>query len=141
MERHITSLSRRVGLLTLAAAGWTGYVWGTRAALLDGPTPWVDWARIGVSLAFALALLLIGIRCLLRRLTTPRLSGWILVAFGAWMAIAWVPEVIRRIAAPDETLAFRAVHVALAVVSLLVGSVGASYGRQLARGLIPGARS
>lgn len=137
MEYRITSLSRRIGWMVLAASAWTGYVWGTRIALLDGSTSWTAWARIGLSLGFALALLLIGIRCLLQRMNTPRLSGWVLLTFGVWTVISWVPEMIERIASTNESIAFRLVHVGLALVSLIVGTVAASHGRRLARGLIP----
>ena len=139
MERHITSLSRRIGWIVLAVAAWTAYVWITRIVNLDlvDATPLLVWARIGVSLAFAAALVLIGASCLLQRLTTPRFAGYVLLTFGVWMAIAWVPEVIQRVAAADETVAFRLVHIALAMVSLGLGTVAASLGRRLIRGLIP----
>lgn len=125
----------------MGGAAWTAYVWITRIVNLDGTdagSP-AAWTRIGLSLVFAAALLWIGIACLLQRLTTPRLAGYVLLAFGVWMAISWLPEVIRRVAAPDETLAFRLVHIALAVVSVGLGTVAASLGRKLIRGLIPDA--
>ncbi len=135
MANSIGSFSRRMGWAILVASGWTAYVWGNRAVLLDEGSSWEPQARISVSLGFALALLIIGVSCLLPRMKTPRLAGWVLLAFGAWMAVAWVPEMIERLAAPDETLVFRLVHIGLAVVSLAAGSLTASYGRQLARGI------
>ena len=141
MERHITSLSRRIGWIVLAIAAWTAYVWITRIINLDGvdaASP-VVWARIGISLAFALLMLWIGLACLLKRLSAPRFAGYVLLAFGVWMAISWMPEVIERIAAPDEELAFRVVHIGLAFVSLGLGTVAATLGRKLIRGLIPDA--
>lgn len=141
VDSNITSLARRIGWTVVAAAAWTGYVWGTRLALLERPAPWLDWARIGLSLAFAVVLAVMGARCLLRRRPMSRPSGWVLLFFGAWTAVGWVPEVIERIAATDESTGFRLVHVTLALVSLGVGSLAASYGRQLARGLIPPAPS
>ena len=61
------------------------------------------------------------------------------LAFGVWMAVAWVPEVIQRVGAADETVAFRVVHIGLAFVSVALGTVAASLGRRLIRGLIPDA--
>ncbi len=141
MERHITSLSRRIGWIVLGAAGWTAYVWITRIVNLDGvdaASPAV-WTRIGISLAFAAALLWIGTACLLQRLSTPRLAGYVLLAFGVWMALSWLPEMIQRVAADDETLAFRVVHIGLAFVSVGLGTIAATLGRKLIRGLIPDA--
>lgn len=141
MERHITSLSRRIGWIVLAVAAWTAYLWITRIVNLDGGEAGsaVVWFRIGTSLTFAAALLWIGVACLLQRLSTPRLAGYVLLAFGVWMVISWVPEVIERVAAIDETLAFRLVHIALALVSVGLGTVAATLGRKLIRGLIPDA--
>jgi hypothetical protein len=141
MERHITSLSRRIGWIVLGAAAWTIYVWITRIINLDGAdaASAAIWSRIGISLVFGAALLWIGVACLLQRLTTPRLAGYVLLAFGVWMAISWLPEVIERFAAADETVAFRAVHIALAFVSVGLGTVAATLGRKLIRGLIPDA--
>ena len=141
MERHITSVSRRIGWIVLGASAWTAYVWITRIVNLEGAeaaSP-ASWSRIGISLAFPAALLWIGTACLLQRLTTPRLAGYVLLAFGVWMALSWLPEVIQRVAAEDETLAFRAVHIALAFVSVGLGTIGATLGRKLIRGLIPDA--
>ena len=141
MEIHMSSLSRRIGWVVLAVAAWTAYVWITRIVNLDAvdAASLVVWARIGISLAFAAALLWIGASCLLQRLTTPRLAGYVLLTFGVWMAISWVPEVIERLAAADETVAFRLVHIGLAFVSVGLGTVAASLGRRLVRGLIPDA--
>jgi hypothetical protein len=141
MERHFTSLSRRIGWIVLAAAAWTVYVWVTRIVNLDDvdAASTVVWARIGLSLAFAAALAVIGVACLLQRLSVPRLAGYILLAFGVWMVISWVPEVIERVAAADEDMAFRLVHIALAFVSVGLGTVAATLGRKLIRGLIPDA--
>jgi hypothetical protein len=141
MERHITSLSRRIGWIVLSAAAWTIYVWVTRIINLDeaDAASAAIWTRIGISLLFGAALLWIGVACLLQRLNTPRLAGYILLAFGVWMAISWLPEVIERFAAADETVAFRVVHIALAFVSVGLGTVAATLGRKLIRGLIPDA--
>jgi hypothetical protein len=141
MERHFISLSRRIGWIVLAAAAWTAYVWITRIVNLDDvdAASTVVWIRIGLSLAFALALAVIGVACLLQRLSVPRLAGYILLAFGVWMVISWVPEVIERVAAADEDMAFRLVHIALAFVSVGLGTVAATLGRKLIRGLIPDA--
>lgn len=140
MERNITSLSRRIGWIALGAAAWTAFVWVTRIInlVVDAASVAV-WTRIGISLFFAGALLWIGVACLLRRLTAPRLAGYILLAFGVWMAISWLPEMVERFAATEETAAFRAVHIALAFVSVGVGTVAATLGRKLIRGLIPDA--
>jgi hypothetical protein len=139
MEHRITSLSRRIGRFVLAAAAWTAYVWITRIVNLDeaGAGSPTVWFRIGLSLTFAAALLWIGAACLLDRLSTPRLAGYILLAFGVWMVALWVPEVIERVGAADETVAFRLVHVGLAVISIALGTVAATWGRRLIRGLIP----
>ncbi len=125
----------------MGAAAWTIYVWITRIINLDGAdaASAAIWSRIGISLVFGAALLWIGVACLLQRLTTPRLAGYVLLAFGVWMAISWLPEVIERFAAADETVAFRAVHIALAFVSVGLGTVAATLGRKLIRGLIPDA--
>ncbi len=140
MERNITSLSRRIGWIVLGTAAWTAYVWITRIInLAVDDTPVAVWTRIGISLFFAGALLWIGAACLLQRLTVPRLAGYILLAFGVWMAISWLPEVIERFAATEETAAFRAVHIALAFISVGLGTVAATLGRKLIRGLIPDA--
>ena len=141
MERHITSLSRRIGWIVLGAAAWTIYVWTTRIINLDevDAASTAIWTRIGISLVFGAALLWIGVACLMRRLSTPRLAGYILLAFGVWMAVSWLPEVIERFAATDETVAFRVVHIALAFVSVGLGTVAATLGRKLIRGLIPDA--
>ena len=141
MEHHKSSLSRRIGWIVLAVAAWTAYVWITRIVNLNSVDAGsvVVWVRIGISLAFAAALLWIGASCLVQRLTTPRLAGYVLLGFVVWMAVSWVPEVIQRVAAVDETLAFRVVHIGLAFVSVGLGTVAASLGRRLVRGLIPDA--
>ncbi len=141
MERHITSLSRRIGWIVLAVSAWTAYVWITRIVNLDGADAGsaVVWGRIGLSLAFAAVMLWIGVACLLQRLSAPRFAGYVLLTFGVWMAISWLPEVIERVAAPDEELAFRLVHIGLAFVSLGLGTVAANLGRKMIRGLIPDA--
>jgi len=141
MERHITSLSRRIGWIVLAVSGWTAYVWINRIVNLDGAdaVSAVVWARIGISLAFAAMMVWIGLACLLQRLSVPRFAGYVLLMFGVWMAIAWMPETIQRLAATEETLAFRLVHIGLAFVSLGLGTVAANLGRKLIRGLIPDA--
>jgi hypothetical protein len=141
MERHITSLSRRIGWIVLAVSAWTAYVWINRIINLDAAdavSP-VVWARIGISVAFAATMVWIGLACLLQRLSVPRFAGYVLLLFGVWMAISWLPETIQRLAATDETLAFRAVHIGLAFVSLGLGTVAANLGRKLIRGLIPDA--
>jgi hypothetical protein len=141
MKRHINSLSRRIGWIVLAVSAWTAFVWITRIANLDEVDSGsvVVWARIGISLLFAVVLLWIGVACLTQRLTTPRLAGYLLLAFGMWMAVSWLPEVIQRLGTTDETLAFRLVHIGLAFVSVGLGTVAASLGRKLIRGLIPDA--
>ena len=48
-------------------------------------------------------------------------------------------DLLQRVAAVDETLAFRVVHIGLAFVSVGLGTVAASLGRRLVRGLIPDA--
>jgi hypothetical protein len=95
--------------------------------------------RIGISLAFAAILLWIALACLFQKLATPRFAGYVLLAFGVWMAISWLPEVVERFAATDETAAFRLVHIGLAVVSVGLGTAAANLGRKLIRGLIPDA--
>ena len=141
MERHITSLSRRIGWIVLAITAWTAFVWFTRIINLENPdaTPTVVWARIGISLAFAAMLLWIGIACLMRKLSAPRFAGYVLLLFGVWMAISWLPETIERLAATEESLQFRLVHIGLAFVSLGLGTLAANLGRKLIRGLIPDA--
>ena len=141
MERHITSLSRRIGWIVLAVSAWTAYVWVTRIINLDGTdaASAVVWARIGISLVFAAIMVWIGLACLLQRLSVPRFAGYVLLLFGVWMAISWLPEVIERVAAPDEDLAFRLVHIGLAFISLGLGTVAANLGRKMIRGLIPDA--
>ena len=141
MERHITSLSRRIGWIVLAITAWTAFVWVTRIANLDevDAASVVVWARIGISLAFAAVLLWIGFACVFQKLAAPRFAGYVLLAFGVWMAISWLPEVVQRLAATDETVAFRVVHIGLAVASLALGTAAANLGRKLIRGLIPDA--
>jgi len=141
MERHITSLSRRIGWIVLAITAWTAFVWVTRIVNLDevDAASTVVWARIGISLAFTALLLWIGFACLLQKLFAPRFAGYVLLAFGVWMAISWLPEVVERFAATDETVAFRAVHIGIALVSLGLGTAAATLGRKLIRGLIPDA--
>lgn len=141
MERHITSLSRRIGWIVLAVSAWTAYVWITRIINLENPgdTSAVVWARIGISLLFATIMLWIGLACLMQKLFAPRFAGYVLLLFGVWMAISWLPETIERLAATDESLTFRLVHIGLAFVSLGLGTVAANLGRKLIRGLIPDA--
>ena len=141
MERHITSLSRRIGWIVLTIAAWTAYVWITRIINLENPeaTSAVVWTRIGISLGFTVILLWIGIACLMQKLSAPRFAGYVLLLFGVWMAISWLPEAIQRLAATEETLAFRLVHIGLAFVSLGLGTLAANLGRKLIRGLIPDA--
>ncbi len=141
MEEHITSLSRRIGWIVLAVAAWTGFVWITRIVNLDGAEAGsaVVWSRIVISLAFAAALLWIGAACVLQRLTAPRAAGYVLLAFGVWMAISWLPEIVERVGSADETVAFRLVHIGLALVSVGLGTLAATLGRKMIRGLIPDA--
>lgn len=141
MERHITSLSRRIGWIVLAITAWTVFVWVTRIVNLsdaDAASVMV-LTRIGISLAFAAILLWIALACLFQKLAAPRFAGYVLLAFGVWMAISWLPEVVERFVATDETVAFRVAHIGLAVVSVGLGTAAANLGRKLIRGLIPDA--
>lgn len=119
VQRRIPRILALVGVLTLA-------VWGARVGLLEEG----GWSlvRVVVSIAFGIALLtLAGVPKFLTRRVTPG----VLLGYGIWMVIVWVPSLVRVLGS-TESLGFQAVHTALAAASLFSGAVIAGIGRRAA---------
>jgi hypothetical protein len=113
--------TRRAGLLALAAAGWTLFVWGGRIRLLTGDETahLRTWLRVGTSLAFGVALAVAAFVALRRGRFGP-VAAWASVGFAAWMLVVWVPDVVDLFR-DERTAGFIVVHVALATVSIGFG--------------------
>ena len=115
--------NRRIAWWSLAAAVWTFIAWGNRIGLLTGneaSEPWT-WIRVGGSLLLGAALLVVAI-ALLRRRPFTRMMGVVFIVFGILMVVVWGRSAIS-VLTDDESLAFKLVHLVLAVISIGFGIV------------------
>lgn len=106
-----------------AAAVWTFIAWGNRIGLLTGDEssdPWT-WIRVGGSLVFGVALAVIGIELWRGRPLSPWMAR-VFVGFAALMLVVWIRSA-ASVLTGDESLAFKAVHVVLASISIGFGIV------------------
>lgn len=114
----ILTFSHERTLAIFAAAGiWTLLVWGQRITLLTGSEiqDLGSWVRITGSVAFGLALLLLA--GLMWGSGSP--TQWLTPVSWGFLActlLVWLPSVLG-VMPGDGSLAFKAVHLALAVVS------------------------
>ena len=114
---------RRIALWSGAAALWTFIAWGNRIGLLTGDEasePWT-WIRVGGSLVLGVALMVIAI-ALWRHTAFSRPMGLTFIAFGILMLAVWGRSAFS-VLTDDESLAFKLVHIALAVISIGFGAV------------------
>ena len=114
-------------LVLIGSAVWTMVVWGSRVRIIENGTTWM-WARIFISLTLGVVLLGLAWRHGRGGLRT---RVGLMVVYGTWMVIAWVPSLISVLGS-QESVGFKSVHTALAVVSLLSGALVASVARQVA---------
>ena len=111
----------RIAKWTGAAAIWTFIAWGNRIGLLTGDEasdPWT-WIRVGGSLLFGVALAVIA--ALLWR--SKPFAVWmarVFIGFGVLMLVIWMRSLVSTLSG-DESLAFKAVHVVLASISIGFG--------------------
>lgn len=122
---------RRAGIVALAGAAWTLFVWGGRIRLLTGDEAAEirTWLRVGTSLVLGVALAVVAYLALRRhRYGAP--SAWISVAFAAWMVIVWVPDVVDLFR-DDRSAGFIVVHLVLATVSIGLGVALAAAARRV----------
>lgn len=114
---------RRIAWWSGAAAVWTFIAWGNRIGLLTGDEssdPWT-WIRVGGSLVFGVALAVIGVMLWRGR----PLSAWmvrVFLGFAALMLVVWIRSA-ASVLTGDESVAFKAVHVVLASISIGFGIV------------------
>ena len=112
---------RQIAWWTGAAAVWTFIAWGNRIGLLTGDEasdPWT-WIRVGGSLLFGVALAAIAV--LLWR--SRPFAAWmarVFIGFGVLMLVIWIRSLVSTLPG-DESLAFKAVHVVLASISIGFG--------------------
>jgi hypothetical protein len=114
---------RRAAWWAAAAAVWTFVVWGNRIGLLTGDEasdPWT-WIRVGGSLLFGVALVGIAVLLWRGRSVAPWMAG-VFVAFGVLMLVVWIRSAVTVLSG-DESVAFKVVHVVLALVSIWLGMV------------------
>lgn len=120
----ILTFSHERTLAIFAAAGiWTLLVWGQRITLLAGAERQDvgSWIRITGSVAFGLILLLLA--GLMWGSGSP--TQWLAPVSWGFLActlLVWLPSVISVLPG-DGSLAFKAVHMVLAVVSTSVASL------------------
>ncbi|MDF1595761.1 MAG: hypothetical protein P1T08_06650 [Acidimicrobiia bacterium] len=125
---------RRIFWWAAVASLWTFIAWGNRIGLLTGDEasdPWT-WIRVGGSLLFGLALA--GIAVLLRR--GRPLTAWmtrVFIGFGVLMLIIWIRS-SASVLSGDESVAFKSVHIALALTSIGLGIVLAGLATRSRRG-------
>lgn len=114
---------RRILWWAAGASLWTFIAWGNRIGLLTGDeasNPWT-WIRVGGSLLFGLALA--GIAVLLWR--GHPLAPWmtrVFIGFGVLMLIIWIRS-SASVLSGDESVAFKTVHIVLALISVGLGIV------------------
>lgn len=104
-----------------AAAVWQFASWGGRISLLTDAetTDWWNWFRIGGSLAAGVAVLMIGVGLVRsRRVAVAIAWAYLLVGLATWS------RSLFNVWTEPNTLGFRLVHTALALVTWALG-VGA----------------
>lgn len=121
-------LSRRTRVVVGLSALWTLVVWGSRVVLVEDGATWWSWARIAVSLGLGSALLAVWLRPTAIR---PSLAVLAMVGYAGWMVVAWTPSLFDALGS-DERAAFRLVHLALGIVSLVSGALIGGLARRLA---------
>ncbi len=114
---------RRILWWAAVASIWTFIAWGNRIGLLTGDEasdPWT-WIRVGGSLLFGLVLA--GIAVLLRRgRPIAPWMRWVFIGFGMLMLIIWFRS-SASVLSGDESVAFKTVHIVLALISVGLGIV------------------
>lgn len=103
-------------MLAALIAIWAAITWGGRIGLLVGDETLVAKARIAISL-LAAALAVTGL--LLR-------GPWRKPAVGIYVAVTlavWVTSVVSVASDPASSFAFKAVHLVLAVVSIMLAGI------------------
>lgn len=106
-----------------AAALWTFIAWGSRIDFItseDAQDPW-NWLRIGGSLLLGVALVVAAIALWMGR-PLGRPMAAIFAAFGMLMLVIWLRSAVGVLNG-DESVAFKAVHVVLATISIGFGVV------------------
>ena len=99
--------------------GWTLFVWGSRARNLINDDELAGWALIWRSGAAAMFLAgaLLGAGLLLKKASFVRqfFAGWSIVGIG-WWTIRGIQTLVG-----DFSVAFKAVHTVLALVTIVLG--------------------
>jgi hypothetical protein len=118
---------RRPGTwLLLGFLVWTAYVWSTRirnATSDDTLSSGSKAFSVVLSLMF-LAFAVAGVVVLVRAWSRPlaRVEALVLRAFAAWTVAVWVVR-IPMIALDDRSVGFKAVHVVLGVISIVLAAL------------------
>lgn len=114
---------RRVAWWTAAAALWTFVTWGNRIGLLSGDEaaePWT-WIRVGGSLLFGVALAAVA-ASLFRGRPYSRWMANALIGFAVLTVVIWIRSSVSTLSG-EEGVAFKLVHVVLALISIWLGMV------------------
>lgn len=106
---HDPMISHRV--LAALIAVWAAVTWGGRIGLLTGDETLVAKTRIAVSLLVAV----VAVAALLTRARWRRAA---VVAYAVVAVAVWGSSAVSVLGDPSSSLAFKAVHLVLAVVSL-----------------------
>jgi hypothetical protein len=107
--------------LTIALVAWTVFVWTTRIRNIwgdDGLTDGEKWGHTGLALSFTVLAVLVG-------LAVARRADWTglaVKALAGWTIGVWVVRSIG-IATADHDAGFIAVHLVLAVISMVLAGL------------------
>lgn len=108
-------------LVPLALVGWTWFVWGGRirnALATDGGAPTATLALAG---SFVVLAALLAAAVLRDRRGVPGAAQVVLTwILALWTTGVWGVRAVAIVASGDHTVGFVAVHVALAVVSIVL---------------------
>jgi hypothetical protein len=123
----LRSSNRRPGTWALLAlVVWSLYVWSTRIRNATGDDTLSSGSKafsVALSLTF-LAFAVAGVVVLVRAWSRPlaRVEALVLRAFAAWTVAVWVVR-IPMIVLDDRSVAFKAVHAVLGVISIVLAAV------------------
>jgi hypothetical protein len=122
-----------------ALVGWTFFVWTTRIANIwrdDALDTGEKLGRTGLALSFTLLAVAVVVALVRGSARGTRLT---VAALAAWSVAVWVVRDVRIVAA-DHEAAFKAVHVVLGVVSVVLAALAWREERRSVSGS-PAARS
>lgn len=112
---------RRVVSPVLVLVAWTLFVWVGRVRNIAADDDLEGWGRVG-RLALSVSFVVLGVAtlfALVRRSARGRLLDALVLVLASWTTLVWVVRGAGIVYA-DHDLAFKAVHIVLAVVSIAV---------------------